>query len=145
MIQLYAKLADITPTEGKWVRALKSKKDCADPDEFGHYHYKDWLEDIKENGIKYALKIHPNGLIGDGNFRYWCAKKLGIEYVPIDLMFYMGMTVNDYLMSIRSDIPIPVDLNHKVPVVHQKHIPVPLGNGFHPYCDIENLRWVLLK
>ena len=142
MIQLYAKLSDITPTEGKQVDEVESPNDCADPEEFGMTNYKDWLEDIVLNGIKYALKVHPNGLIADGNFRYWCAKELGYEYVPIDLMFYMGMSANNYLMSIRSDVPIPGELYGKISVVHQKHSAVPLGHGINPYSSINNLKWV---
>jgi len=144
MIQLYARMEDLTPTEGKEVDPVASPEDCADPSEFGMTHYTDWLEDIRTNGIKYALKVHPNGLIADGNFRYWCAVDLGMEYVPIDLFWFMGMTVNDYLMSIRSDIPIPRAFT-KTPVVQQKHIGVPLGHGYHKYCGIDNLRQVLLK
>ena len=145
MIQLYAKLSDITPTEGKEVDYIDSPEKCSDPEEFGKNNYTDWLDDIRENGIKYALKIHPNGLIADGNFRYWCAKELGHEYVPIDLYFYMGLSMNKHLMSIRSDFPIPMVFNAKTPVVCQKHIPVNLGHGFHEYCGIKNLRWVLLQ
>jgi len=144
MIQLYAKLEDLTPTEGKEVDEVESPEKCADPSEFGKTKYTDWLDDIRENGIKFALKVHPNGLIADGNFRYWCAKELGYEYVPIDLFWFMGMTVNDYLMSIRSDIPIPRAFG-KTPVVQQKYIQPPLGHGYHEYAGLKGLRWVLLK
>jgi len=145
MIQLYAKVADLTPTEGKEVDGVDTIEECADPAEFKHTHYTDWLEDIRLNGIQYCLKVHPNGIIADGNFRYWCAKELGVDYVPIDLPFYMGMSMNDYLMSIRSDIPIPTTFNGKRPVIHQKYSGVPLGHGIHPHCGIHNLRWMVLK
>ncbi len=142
MIQLYAKVSELTPTEDKWV---EENYNPIDPDELGKFKYTDWLDDIKKNGIKYCLKVHPNGLIADGNFRYWCAKELGLEYVPIDFFFYMGLSMNDYLMSIRSDFPIPMEFHGKLPVVYQKHVGVALGHGCHPYTDIKNLRWVLLK
>ena len=145
MIQLYAKVADLTPTEGKEVDGVATIEECADPAEFGMTKYTDWLEDIRTNGIQYCLKVHPNGLIADGNFRYWCAKELGMEYVPIDFYFYMGLSMNEYLMSIRSDFPIPLAFDGKLPVITQKHIAVPLGHGWHPYSGIDKLRWVLLK
>ena len=142
MIQLYAKVADLTPTEDKWVEPAENHNDL---EEAGHFHYTDWINDIQTNGMQYCLKVHPNGLIADGNFRYWCAKDLGMEYVPIDFFFYMGLSMNEYLMSIRSDFPIPRALHGKLPVITQKHMPVVLGHGNHPYCTIDNLRWVVLK
>ena len=51
---------------------------------------KTWGEDIRENGIKYSLAIDKFGNIRDGNSRYWIAKHLGIEYVPVNFEFMAG-------------------------------------------------------
>ena len=144
MIQLYAKLEDITPTEDKWTNPVPDEM-MADPEEAGHFKYTDWLEDIKKNGIKYALKIHPNGLIADGNFRYWCAKELGMTHVPVDIWWFMGIQKNQYMMSIRSDLPIPSALDFKAPISKFKHAPVVLGHGTHSFCGINNIKWIGLK
>ena len=129
MIQLYARLADLTPTEAKTIKGS---------------HYTDYLEDIRQNGIKLALQIHPNGLIGNGNFRYWCAKELKMEYVPVDLWFFCGLEANAHLCSLRSDLPIPRNIYVDKSVIVQKHTPVPLLDGTtpYPYRYITNLRWL---
>ena len=90
-IQVFARLRDLTPTEGHSVPSQVSIDDMDFPEEFGKWHYKDYLEDIRVNGIKHPMMVHWNGLVGDGNFRYWGALDLNMEYVPIDVRFYTGV------------------------------------------------------
>ena len=98
MIQLYVKISDLTPTEPKkfmYKRNGKGQVYFHDPDEKEFYNYDKrfvdcnaFLEDIKANGIKYALSVTSAGIIKDGNCRYWIAKKLGIEYLPINIIYF---------------------------------------------------------
>lgn len=79
--QIYMNIYDIIPTEGKWVKPC-TYEECVDKEGYGLkegigiFEYEGWLEDIREHGIKYALSVHPDGHIADGNFRYWCARHL---------------------------------------------------------------------
>lgn len=86
VIQMYAKLKDLTPTEPN---QLTYQGYFNDPDEEIMLEYdmdciKTYAEDIKLNGMKYAIQINAEGTILDGNCRYWCARELGWVYVPIN-------------------------------------------------------------
>jgi len=105
-IQLFARIQDIIPTEYWIVKPIDSKK-IIDPDEKnfskGCFNsLKMWKDDIRKNGIKHPLYVHPSGHIADGNGRYWCARKLFKEghkefaYLPIDLYFLTGYRDNYY-------------------------------------------------
>lgn len=78
MIQLYAKINDITWTEGKDDLAVLYMREL---------HEKDMLE----NGLKYALQIDDSGRIIDGNGRYWTLVDAKHSYVPIDLCCLAGL------------------------------------------------------
>lgn len=85
MIQLYAKLSDLVPTEPS---KLDTPTHFNDPDEEVLLDndmdcLKAFKKDIFLNAMKYAIVISDRGLIQDGNCRYWCAKELGWEYVPV--------------------------------------------------------------
>lgn len=88
-VQLYVHIDDLMPTEPA-IMPLPDKFN--DPDEeklaeHGMDTLPTWLEDMKENGIKYALCVDKKGRIKDGNGRYWVAKALGIKFLPIKLSF----------------------------------------------------------
>lgn len=66
MIQLYAHIDDLTPTE---------------------LYLKEEVEEIKESvrteGIKEQLNVDPSGNIIKGHNRYYCARILGLKYLPV--------------------------------------------------------------
>ena len=93
MIQLYAKLEDLRPTEFK-----DDVASIAD--------YKEWYDSIKEEGIKNMLHVDSSGFIRDGNARYYIAKLLGHEYLPISWQFFTGLHYDE-----KAGIPYLIDLD----------------------------------
>lgn len=92
-IQTYVNIHDITPTETFWDEV----DDKVAPKEFWTRH--DLIQDIKDNGFKYAIKLNKHGAIVNGNMRYWCARKLLEEgeerfrYLPVELEMFHGIAV----------------------------------------------------
>ena len=101
MIQLFARIEDIIPTE-HWV--LEEPKNFYDPEEAiladHEMNCKEaFLPSIREEGIKYQMKVRPDGHIADGNCRYWCARAgrtaymghpFKVGFLPIDVKFFVG-------------------------------------------------------
>ena len=141
MIQLYANIYDIIPTEGTWVNKVPYAF-LADKDEWNHWTADSWLKDIKKNGIKYQLHIHPSGHVGDGNFRYHCAKQLRHLYIPINPYFFFGLSQpSTKSISVRSPILLPNSPYIKSPVIpSKKELPIidesTLGHGSNPYANL---------
>lgn len=81
MIQLYAKLNDLIPTE-----TFEQVSSIAE--------YRDWQWSIVLNGIKYMLHVDHNGYIRDGNGRYWIQFNRNKEYVPISWQYFTGLQLN---------------------------------------------------
>lgn len=77
-IQLYAKLSDLTPTE-----PLYQIESFAE--------YGDWRRSIVFDGIQYQLNIYHDGRIHDGNARFWIARRIGLDYVPINVFHYLSL------------------------------------------------------
>ena len=106
MIQLFARIEDILPTEW-WV--LRAPDKFMDPEEAVLAENdmdckKTWLYDISRNGITYQLKVHPSGHIADGNCRYWCARARHTYisplphragFLPVDVKFFTGFYPHD--------------------------------------------------
>lgn len=90
VIQLYAKVTDLIRTEYLTTRQEK-------------YDYKKLLLDVKKNGFAHSLKVKPDGLVMRGNTRCEVANELGIEYLPIDAGFFIGIhtTEKDNVMVMR--------------------------------------------
>lgn len=84
MIQLYARLSDLTECETT----------CAFEPE-----YLEARESIRRRGILKSIKIHPDGQIAYGNTRWFIARELGMKYVPIDLIYLLGL---QYLPDTRA-------------------------------------------
>ena len=78
MIQLYAKLSDLSPTEEK-LQVSTIEEFCK------------WFDSIKEDGIKYQLHVDHRGKIRDGNARYYIAQRLGHTHVPISWQYFLGI------------------------------------------------------
>jgi len=83
MIQLYARHSDLITQETVGYHTLTDWTE----DHLPHY------ESIKEVGIRRPLCVNPNGTISYGNGRHFIARNLGIEYVPINLQWYLGLRV----------------------------------------------------
>jgi len=77
-IQLWARRLDLIPTEPP----VLSDTNAAD------YFWTFITEDKKQ--FKKQLKIKPNGLIMNGNFRYHWARWGSIEFLPIDLEYMLN-------------------------------------------------------
>ena len=81
MIIIYAKVSDLKPKADEtleWGRQA-----------FGKETLEKWEKSMREEGFKREklLLVDWRGCIIDGNIRYHLAKKIGIEYLPIDFNF----------------------------------------------------------
>ena len=156
MIQLFAKTYDLIQTEGKTVD-YQPLDACSDPDEYGKTHYMEWYEDIKGNGIKYALKVHPDGHIADGNFRYWCARRLveegfhSFKFVPIDFDFFTGIKHESQYFTVRKEFieNASWDFTQKMKIIpnyKQPHLNKEiLGHGVNLFAGIPSRMLTLLE
>lgn len=81
MIQLYAKLSDLKPTESYEVVSSIGE-------------YRDWQWSIILDGIKFMLHVDCEGNIPDGNGRYYILKGSRQTYAPISWQFFTGLQYN---------------------------------------------------
>jgi len=77
MLQLYARTDELIPQE--FLRGYERGLITA------------LAASIKKEGIKQALKVTPDGKIQYGNTRYWAARLAGLEHVPVDLTWFLGL------------------------------------------------------
>jgi len=143
-IQLYAKIYDIYPTEHWQLKLPVNPDDLVDPAERILYStdgdcIKAFQKDIQQNGINFQLKLHPFGLIGDGNCRYWGLRKsweitrnANHLYAPIDLPYFLGLNVEKDELIIRKDF-----LNDPHTVYTKRKV-IKSKNSF-PNIDLESL------
>lgn len=108
MIQLYARVSDLIPTEppiidkelfmerfGKdndyaW-KAAGEEAGC--PNLNAAEYYPQFLKDIELNGvINHPIMVHKNGIVADGNFRVPWHRWAGMGFIPIDLGYFL---IND--------------------------------------------------
>ena len=88
MIQLYAKMSDLSPTEYREM-PTPNLKDA----QRAHWlsEWTRWLELITKDGvIKDQMRVQPNGYVIDGNIRWEAASKNNWSHVPIDLRYMLG-------------------------------------------------------
>ena len=103
-IQLYAKISDLIPTEGPIITRESFDNRWSNPEEaFRHAametrcpnvnaaeYYPQFLKDIKINGTTdYSILVHPNGIIGDGNFRRIWGIWANLGFLPINLAYFL--------------------------------------------------------
>jgi len=154
---------DIIPTEGRYVKPCTYEK-CVDKDGYGLeegvgiFESKGWLEDIREKGVLYSIKVHPDGHIADGNFRYWCYRDLWEEtgnwkwrFIPIDIWFFNGnYEYKEGIVTVRYDLFSKApSKSGKLPIIpNEKELKdypdETLGHGSHPYCSIKQLALINL-
>jgi len=84
MIPIYANIQDLKPNP-------KETLEWAQREENFGKQVIEWEHSIKTEGFNphKALWVNWKGAIIDGNVRYHLAKKLGIQFVPIDFVFLM--------------------------------------------------------
>ncbi len=99
--QLYAHLNDLISCE---YYTFKNKNAY----QYGQLMTECHFESITKNGILKQLKVQPNRLIAHGNQRYCAAQLLGIDYLPIDLNFLLGLYGMDpNVISLRDNLKLP--------------------------------------
>ena len=119
MIQLYAKLSDVVPTEQEHMPHFEPHLQAQTK-----LLMERWRDEIPKNGIYDALKVNPDGTLSDGNARYIIAQEqldkcykemfpyasgaariLKWAFLPIDLNWFLGMQVfrGPRLVSLRQD------------------------------------------
>lgn len=118
-IQLHARLVDLVPTEGPVIdgKMIIEKEGRENWEKMaadvGVVPYRDriyasdfypaYLKQLEENEmLPYKqLAIHSNGIIADGNYRFHGGRWAGLEYVPIDLDFFLCNTTDDLFRVLR--------------------------------------------
>lgn len=107
-VQLYARLAELIPTEGPIIDkeymikrfGVNSLKGAAEeslcPSLNAAEYFPQFLADMviskNKNGVMapyHSLFVHPNGIIGDGNFRFHWLRWAGLEFAPINLNYFI--------------------------------------------------------
>ncbi len=102
-IQLYARISDLIATEGPIItrksfdrftnpdHAFKTTAmETRCPNNNAAEYYPQFLKDIKINGTTdYSLLVHRNGIVGDGNFRRIWGIWAGLEFLPINLDYFL--------------------------------------------------------
>ena len=92
-IQLYARVDELVPTEPAILEGgdRQGAIETGCPSFNAAEYYPQFLKDLNSmNGIhgvrapKHQLHVHPNGIIGDGNFRYHWGRWANIEFLPIN-------------------------------------------------------------
>lgn len=92
--QVYMHIMDIQPTESFWEVVDDTKLYAEDAHVWTRQHL---IDDIRENGIKYALNVDGEGNVKNGNMRYWCARylfeeenDLRFEFLPVQRNYAAG-------------------------------------------------------
>lgn len=110
-VQLYVRIADTIPTEGPILpresfEGFHNPKDAFEttametlcPNNNAAEYYPQFLKDIKLNGTtNYTVHMHPNGIIGDGNFRRIWGIWAGLEFLPISLDYFLCQSSEEWM------------------------------------------------
>lgn len=106
IIQVYAKVSDLIRTEY-----------IADKPEESKILIDDLIKKFDEEGILDTLKIKADGTVNRGNTRCIFAGIKNLEYLPIDLGFFIGLFRgdNEHIISIRKII-----YDQEIDTVHPK-------------------------
>ena len=143
MKQIFMDIYDIIPTEGKQLDTRLG----------GICHYSYWIEDIREKGALFSIKVHPDGHIADGNFRYWCYRHLYEEtkdnkwrYIPIEISYLIGNYKYDDVKSItlrHSLISNPPTVELETPIIpSEKELKIYdayMGYNSNTFCNFDDM------
>ena len=100
MIQLYMHIHDLKPYEMGY-----TQKEEIIPNPRSRWkggNYDDFLDDIRQNGIRECLKVSCQGFIQFGNGRYWAARELyeqgdkRFEYLPVQIDTFTGVKLVEF-------------------------------------------------
>ena len=97
MIQLYAYIDDLIPTEPyNWL---------FENGETMQGRIKKYEQSIIEGWLT-SKKINPDGTLAKGNASYYIAKKHNINYIPVNLQWFLGMEYYERgkTLSIRPEV-----------------------------------------
>ena len=129
-IQTYVNIYDIIPTEGFW----EEVQDNLEPKEF--WLRDELIENIAEQGLKYALKINKQGGIVNGNMRYWCMRHLlektgNLKYmfVPVELEIFHGLAHAICLGPLTNEIVNEIIKD----MINTKRLVIPSKTEFEDY------------
>jgi len=124
MIQLYAKRSDIIPSEK------------IGTDELFYSEVLEFCKQLDKEGMRDSLKIKPNGYVIRGNERlYWLDQQQpAVNYVPIDLGYYLG------LMSTTTGILLRKSILSEVYKANSFNIPTPIKPPNTFSINIETLK-----
>lgn len=121
MIQLYAKISDISISE---IADTSSQE------------FLSLLEDVRENGIKDSLLVKPDGGVNRGNTRLKVAETLGMTHIPVDVGHFIGLIKLKSGILLRESIldaeirtnfviyckPVHPDVTDKIPLTFNEEI-----------------------
>ena len=129
-IQAYVNIYDITPTEWFW----EEVQDNIEPKEF--WLRDDLIENIANQGLKYALKVNKFGNIVNGNMRYWCMRhlleKTGDKkwmFVPVEMEIFHGLAHAISLGPLTNEIVNEIIQD----MINTKRLVVPSKTEFKDY------------
>ena len=97
MIQLYAHINDLIPTEPR----DRIYKDYNAPERIERYK-----PSMRKDGVMYQKRINPDGSISKGNTTYWICKDLGIDWLPVDISWFTGYMPDKHngMVFLRPDL-----------------------------------------
>ena len=146
--QVWMSIYDINPTESFWDKVDDTslyKEDAR------VWMKEELIDDIRENGLKYALNIDPYGNVKNGNMRYWVARYLleneddkRFLFLPVQRNYVSGAFYQEFGFHIKDiegmpkitqeeldDIgnKITVDI-HKKWVLHMRDLTIPHKESF---------------
>lgn len=106
--QVWMSIYDIKPTESFWDKVDDRnlyKEDAR------LWSKQELIDDIRKNGLKYALNIDPTGNIKNGNMRYWVARYLletesdkRFLFLPVQRNYACGAFYQEFGFQVK-DVP----------------------------------------
>lgn len=112
-LQLYARVSDLIFTEPPIIKResfdkydnvgyafSEAAKETGCPNLNAAEYYPQFLKDIERNGVPdFTLHVHPNRVIGDGNYRGHWARWGGLEFLPISLDYFLCDSTTKWLAT----------------------------------------------
>ena len=99
MIQLYAHINDIIPTEP----IDRVFDDGTMRDRMDKYR------DSIKAGWKWSKRVNPDGTLSKGNATYYICKELDIDMIPVDIAWFTGFIRHNDQIWLRPDFSDEID------------------------------------